>query len=871
MIDLEYKKSGGPWPLQATAQGVELNFSGSLDSKGAKRELAKAALNHIGSIILWALAALGVMAFILSFLQGLQNRQWLFFLDTNLFNLIFWVTAFTSTYLWAKTKQAELQETAVNVLHWETLSRDNNSSKLPLDVYSLFDTQAKKIWNLAIIKTVEQNPNAAEPTGVSVFLSLLEDPAVRLVFARLGVRIKDMQILLNNYVKLSATETENLSTLPFLAFAESVKMHNPALDPLMLLCALVAVLPEDHIIQDILFNIGVNQATVEVVAAWILNMRLLKNNFHNLLKLSKTKPDNEINVGLTSVPTLYLDSYATDLTWKAKHGALPVALGRAVDLHNIFGLLSQGGRNIVIKGPPGAGRTTLLNELAYKMAAEQVPKILQDKRLLNIEIGAIVGNKQKTENVFLHLLKEAARDGNIILVIKDLHALSKTQTESGLSLLELLINFMQHQQLLVLATTTVEDYTAFLRPVAGFEEAFSSYELTQLSSEDIILACCIKASLMENKEKVFFRFQSIEQAVSLTDIYIRGVSQPQKAVSVLVEAAARAKNNGKKFVTKELIQQIVSEKTHIPSENFNENEADKLLNLEEAMSKYIVGQKEAITAVAESLRRARSGVAASGRPLSSFLFLGPTGVGKTEVAKTLAAVYFGEEKYLLRLDMSEYQGAEGLAKLLGVNGSKTDSELVKHIKNYPFCLLLMDEFEKASKEIHNIFLEVLEDGRLTTGNGETLDVTHCLIIATSNAGAGNIQAGLASGKTLEQIKQQLYNQILTQNFSPELLNRFDGIILFSPLSRDEVRQVTLLQLEYLKIKLKEKGIRLDFTDSVINDIAINAYDPSLGARPIRRYIQDHVEGLIAKLLLSRQLPRGSTITIDFKDGKLQII
>ncbi|HVY67655.1 MAG TPA: AAA family ATPase, partial [Patescibacteria group bacterium] len=347
---------------------------------------------------------------------------------------------------------------------------------------------------------------------------------------------------------------------------------------------------------------------------------------------------------------------------------------------------------------------------------------------------------------------------------------------------------------------------------------------------------------------------------------------PQRAIAVLAEAARRAKMSADKYkvISAGAVQKIVSEKAHVPAESLGENEAQKLLGLESELQKFVVGQVQAVRAVSEALRRARSGLASAARPLASFLFLGPTGVGKTELAKTLAAVYFGEEKYLLRLDMSEFRGPDGLAKLLGAESARLDTPLIKHLKNYPFCLLLLDEFEKASPEVWNIFLQILEDGRLTTAKGETLDLTHAMVIATSNAGTRDIQEGLRSGQALDQIQNQLFNNILTGIFPPELLNRFDGIVLFTPLSQPEVKQIALLQLQHLASQLKDKGIKIGFTENVVSDIAAKAFDPLLGARPIRRYIQDHLESFVAKMILSKKLSRGSEITIDIKDGELAI-
>jgi ATP-dependent Clp protease ATP-binding subunit ClpA len=251
------------------------------------------------------------------------------------------------------------------------------------------------------------------------------------------------------------------------------------------------------------------------------------------------------------------------------------------------------------------------------------------------------------------------------------------------------------------------------------------------------------------------------------------------------------------------------------------------------------------------------------------MFVGPTGVGKTELAKTLTKVYFGDADFLLRLDMSEYRGGDGLQKLLGSKDDTINSPFVNHLKNHPFCLFLLDEFEKASPEILNLFLQILEDGRLTTGKGETLNLTHTIIIATSNAGTSEIQAGLTNGKALEDIKKTLSADILQKHFAPELLNRFDGIILFTPLSPAEVAQITVLQLQGLANQLLDsKGLKLSWTEQAVNDIATKGYDAALGARPIRRYVQDNVQNLLAQLILTTNPSRGTTISLDVENDTL---
>jgi len=876
--------------MKAKSGKISFVFGGNLEPERVSRERLKAFLENTLLLMLWSLLVLGLLSLAMAGYLGFKAwgmpyiTEGKFLLESSTYTFVFWISALTDLYLWAKyvEKNAGTQDSDLNGLEeksWQQVKEET------VDVYELFDKPAKKAWNNSLKFAQKRQQDLEklfnEKTGqapkilaTDLLLSLLENGNVASLFYRIGVNVKDVAEVVKNYSLLAGknrADMENFAQIPFSALQEASKLHNKAIDPLMLLCALPSCINDEHIIQAVFLNINLSQEKLENIASWLFHLKLLSDDLKLFSRLSKFKPDSDINTGLTSVPTIFLDRYGQDLTRLAKYARLPVALGRANDLKEMFKIATAGTGNIVVKGDVGSGRTTLINELAYKMASEQVPVIYQDKRLVKLEISAILGSGQKTESLLVQTLKEAVFSGNIILVIEDIHELAKAVTASGLSLLDILVNFLQSHELTVIATTSVEDYTEHLRDAPNFEQVFNPYELRHLSRNEILLAACIRCSLLEAHNDCLFKYQAIEQAVDLSDIYIRGQNQPQKAIAVLVEAAARAKHALHKIVSETLIQEIISEKTHIPAQTLKEDETEKLLHLEELMSKRVIGQRAAVTAVAEGLRRARSGLASGARPLASFLFLGPTGVGKTEIARTLADIYFGEDRFLLRLDMSEYHGPDGITKLLGRSDTDNDTPIVRHIKNYPFCLLLLDEFEKASPEITNLFLQILEDGRLTSGRGEVLDLTHTLIIATSNAGSTDIQDGIRQGLSIDRIKTRLFNQTLNKFFPPELLNRFDAVVVFSPLTQSEIEHVSLLQLQALQKELLQKGVKASFTINVARDVAENAYDPSLGARPIRRYIQDHLEAFVATLLLQKKLKRGSIVTIDLVDGEYRLV
>ncbi len=695
-----------------------------------------------------------------------------------------------------------------------------------------------------------------------ILVALLQTKTVATAMFRLGINPQDA------VTSLSAEPTKNdelVSELPFAAFEQATLLHNNAIDSLMLLLAAVKHLPATHELMQYFFERGVSQEDLELVATWTFNVRLLMEAEEEFNDVSKFKAVGGVNKGMTSVPTKYLDQFSQDLTVAAKHHQLPVTLGREHDLKKVLGSVSEKTASILIKGAEGSGRTTLIEMLAHAMVMEQVPKPIQDKRLVRLQLAAILGGQLPAEQVLTEALSEASNTGNIILVIEDIDQLARATGGQGLSLLDQLLNILQQGGLMVIATTTPERYLNNLHSQSNFDQIFVSYELEALSDKSIIAACCIRASLLESQHDVVFLFSAIREAFELSNRYLKDAAQPQKTISLLTEAAA--KSGKETVISPESIQQIVGEKTHVPEATISESEGEKLLNLEMELGQQVIGQVAAVKAVAESLRRARSGLSSGNRPLASFLFVGPTGVGKTELSRALTKRYFGDEKYLLRLDMSEYQGETGIEKLLG-SAENPSTAFVTHLQNYPFCLFLLDEFEKASPAVINLFLQVLEDGRITTAAGKTLDVTQTIIIATSNAGTKDVQAGLTAGESIEQIRSRLMNEILQKQFAPELLNRFDGVILFEPLSPDNVEKIAGLQLKDLSASLLEKGYDVTFGSELVTKIAREAYNPLLGARPIRRYIQDNVESVIAKLILSKRMNRGAHITIDLVNGEI---
>ena len=862
MLDIKYIESQKPWPQEAEYGNTLLFFSGTFDKNRAQGVKLVKLLDVAITAVLLAISLGGIAAFAFQAYRGWQTNQPLFFLDKNFYNLVFAFSLYPDLYLWSAHRRDKSLKKGTNLMALQEPARTRQS----MDVFTLFSRKAQAVWNL-----ISENALSLSSTNSALLIcDLFKDSAVQLALARLSAPMELVILDLKNIAGGISVEQEReiITRLPFESLTTALDLRAHSISSLIILYALVKTLPKTSPVLKVFSKYGLDERLLEALCGWQISLDILNAEIEEVYKYAKYKT-LDTNRGLTSIPTPYLDQFSVDLTAQAKYGHLPLAYGREGDLEEIFKLFSEKIRFIAIKGAEGTGRSALINELAYRMVPEEVPEILQDKRLVKLEISSILGSNVSPEAVLSGALNEAEHNDNIILVIEDIHLLGKAQGAHGLNLLQVLVNHFQESNLMVLATTTSNDYLDYVRPVGNFDQLFNIYELLPLSPSGIIQALCVKAAVLENKNKLFFSYEAIATAAKLSSEFFSQQGQPQAAINLLTEVATKAKNGVKEFITKEDIEKVVAEKSHVPQGSLNALDSDKLLNLEAELSSQVVGQKAAVLAVANAIRRSRSGLATDSRPIGSFLFVGPTGVGKTELAKSLARIYFGDEKFFLRLDMSEYQGSGGLEKLLGSSGQSTQTVFIKHLKDYPFCLLLLDEFEKASREVWNIFLQVLDDGRLTTTAGETLSLKNTIIIATSNAGTANIGQDLQQGMSFEQIKSQMLNEILLKTFAPELLNRFDDIIIFTPLAPGEIQQIVRMFLAALAAKIKSsKDIDFTFSDQAVQLVAERGFDPLLGARPIRRYIQDHVDNLIAQAIIKNNPERGAKLHLDVQNNEL---
>lgn len=565
------------------------------------------------------------------------------------------------------------------------------------------------------------------------------------------------------------------------------------------------------------------------------------------------------NRGWLGVPTPNLDLVGEDLTkWAATNNPSAFIRGGGV-VEQVLNILSQqSGRNVILVGPPGSGKSAFIKHLAKQIVAGDAPSILATKRIVLLDFTKLISGvqnegdlAQKVKNIF----EDVSFAQNVIVALEEIHDLGVGEA-SKMNLYSLILPYLESDAFQFIATTEPENYSRILEKNGSFSRLFTKVELPPATLEETINILEDRSIEVERKSKTRITFIAIKTCAELAQKLVHERVLPDSAISIFKEASAGATGG---WVTKEVIKAVLSQRVKIPLQEVGTLNKDKLLNLEGQIHAKIIDQEPAVKLVSDSLRRSATGIREENRPIGSFLFVGPTGVGKTELAKALAQVYFATEGAFIRFDMSEYQSADSVNRLIG--GSEGGGMLTETVRQRPYALLLLDEFEKADPKILTLFLQVLDDGRLTDGIGRTIDFTNTIIIATSNAGSLLIAHGLASGKSLDKLDKEV-NEELLKVFKPELINRFDDVILFKPLSRVDLQKIVILKLKILQNQMREKGYLLQFEPNVVAELSNRGFDPVLGARPLRRLIQDTLEANLSRLILENKLEKGQLFTVN---------
>jgi ATP-dependent Clp protease ATP-binding subunit ClpC len=626
---------------------------------------------------------------------------------------------------------------------------------------------------------------------------------------------------------------------------------------------------KDREIEEILYDLEIDKEKLLNTLKWFQINKKIVEDYQHYRKMAQYKPGSAMNRAYTSIATPILDNFGNDLTVSSKLGRIDFCVGRDNEIIKAFDIIESGHTGVIFVGNPGVGKNAIIYGIAHLMVEEQVPNILKDKRLIELDIARVIGGgtAAEAEGRLVAAFDEAARSGNIILVVDNIEKTIGVSAgaEQSMDLSDVINNSLSRREIICFATATTRNYSQYIEG-KSLGNTMIKVEVDEPDKNRAILMISSKIGYIEGRYGVYFTYNGIEESIKLSQKFMHDKYLPSKAIEILELAAAEVSRIGKeKMISKDSVARVVSEITHIPVSKATQDEGELLLNLEATIHEHMIDQEEAVKMVSSSLRRARAQLVEGKRPLANFLFLGPTGVGKTELAKTLSKVYFGDEKYMIRLDMSEYQHPDSITKMIG-GSDGTLGYLTEAVRKAPFSLILLDEFEKAYKEILNLFLQVMDDGRLTDGQGRTVDFTNSILIATSNVGAVLIQEKIKAKVPMEELREELINNQLNQVLRPELINRFDGVIVFKPLEIKEVTEITKLMLNKIGVMLEDKGIALKYEELGAMKLAAQGFDPKFGARPLRRLLQERVEDEIANKILSGELARRDTVIIDKNAG-----
>ncbi len=643
--------------------------------------------------------------------------------------------------------------------------------------------------------------------------------------------------------------------------------------------------------------------------------------------------------------TTTLDEFGTNLTKLAAEGKLDPVVGRDKEIERAVQILGRRTKNNpVLIGEPGVGKTAIAEGLAQRIVDKNIPDILEDKQVISLDVGSLVAGTRHRgdfEERIKAIMEEIRAAGNIILVIDEVHNLvGAGSVQGGMDAANILKPALARGELQCLGATTLNEYRQHIERDAALERRFQPIMVGEPSVEETIEILYGLRSVYEQHHKIKISDEAIFAAAKLSDRYISDRFLPDKAIDLIDEAGSRAhlassntspevkelkqeldsitkdkekavkdqdfevagqlrdreievnekikvaSENKQAVVTivdEEAIAHIVASWTGIPLNKLTESESTVLLHLEDTLHQRLIGQEEAVTAVSRAIRRARVGLKSPDRPIASFIFSGPTGVGKTELAKSLAAYFFGSEEAMIRLDMSEYMERHTVSKLIGSPpgyvGYDEGGQLTEAVRRKPYSVILFDEIEKAHSDVFNLLLQLLDDGRLTDAQGRTVDFKNTLIIMTSNIGSKVIEKGGGGigfefaengAETQYNRIKLLVNEELKNYFRPEFLNRLDETIVFTQLKKTEIKQIADILLLEVANRLAEQGMTLEVTDSFKELVVEQGYSPSYGARPLRRAIMSLLEDSLAEAMLTGQIKLGDNAIVDVIGGEVKV-
>lgn len=618
-----------------------------------------------------------------------------------------------------------------------------------------------------------------------------------------------------------------------------------------------ALLENSPVVTQMLTQTKLGQADLVAVSDWL----------NRVFVAIHTKPDSFGGIGRdwTSGFTPRLNQFGHNLSAAIeRHGAHFGSLVNSQGVSDMKTAFSQGAGAIALIGPDGIGKTSHAFALAQNVLAESQDPALQHKQIIELDASAIISAaRQPGQLEFLlnSLLNEASHAGNIILFMDDAQLFFHGGPGS-FDATQILLPAVQSRTIPIVLAMTPHDYETLRATNMALAGLLTPIVLRERPEAEVLEIVADSATQLEGRHKLLISYPAIKAAYTLSGRYEADMAYPGKAIRLLEHSLSHAQD----VIVSAASVEAAIEQTHgVPVGTAQPVEAGELLQLEDRIHERMINQVRAVEVVANALRRARAGVSNPKRPIGSFLFLGPTGVGKTELAKSVAAVYFGDESRMIRLDMSEYQQESDVSRILS-DGQHETKSLILSVRQQPFSVVLLDEIEKAHPNILNLLLQLLDEGQLSDTGGRSVSFKDCVVIATSNAGADSIRQHIERGEQLEQFETQLTDELINNGqFKPELINRFDEVVLFRPLNESELAQVVRLMLTEVNKTLASQNISVELTDAAVARIVAVGNDPRLGARPMRRALQRAVENTIAGKILRQEVNPGDHVTLDAND------
>ena len=686
---------------------------------------------------------------------------------------------------------------------------------------------------------------------------------------------------------------------------------------------------------------------VRIMVSLDLNLQRLYDDIMNML--GEGEDQNGSARGMNSQgekqeksATETLDKFSRDMTALAKKNKFDPIVGRDKEIERIVQILSRRTKNNpCLVGDPGVGKTAIVEGLAQKIAEGNVPDTLKNKRIVGLDLSAMVaGSKYRGEfeERMKKAMDEVKADGNIILFVDEIHTIiGAGAAEGAIDASNILKSALSRGEIQLIGATTLEEYRKHIEKDAAFERRFQPVKVEEPDEQAAVAMLKALRDKYEMHHKVTISDDAIEAAVKLSARYVSDRFLPDKAIDLIDEAASRLRlktfsapdnvaemeeklaemekekeaaikteefekaaeikraqdalrtqwkeakkewennhENQAQIVTREEVAEVVSVWTGVPLQSLQEEESQRLLHLEDTLHQRVIGQSEAVKALAKAIRRGRVGLKDPNRPIGSFLFLGPTGVGKTELSKALAEALFGDEDAMIRIDMSEYMEKHSVSRMVGSPpgyvGYEEGGQLSEKVRRNPYSVVLFDEIEKASPDVFNVLLQVLDDGHITDGQGRKVDFKNTVIIMTSNAGARSIvepkRVGFTSMETEEQSYQNMKKNVMEEVrhiFKPEFLNRIDDMIVFHSLTQEDILEIVKLMTKTVSKRIKENmDITVTFTDKALEKIAEEGYDKAFGARPLRRAIQSRIEDAFAEEYLMGNFKAGDKVSVGVK-------